>query len=695
MPLATGTELGPYRVGTLLGEGGMGQVYRATDTRLGREVAVKILPADIADNPGRRARFLREARVLAGLTHPNVLTIYDVGDGYIVTELLEGKSLREGSLSQRKAIEVISDTADGLAAAHALGIIHRDVKPENILVTNDGRTKLLDFGIAKCDDSVGTWSGTTATLTESGLLIGTICYMSPEQVRGQGVDHRSDIFSLGLVLYEALAGRRAFAGASPAETMAAIATNDPPELPDNVPEGLRQIVSRCLQKDPADRFQSAKDLAFVLRGPFSTRLLQIPESPPRAWNVWFLSTVLLALSTLSALWWTIAQRPTQPMPVSLVLNPPAGTNFTESGAVVSPDGQYMAFVAAEPGKQSLWIRPLRELQARELAGTVAAQYPFWSPDSQSIGFFAAGKLRRIRVSGGPPEDICDVTLGRGGAWSKNNVILFGSGGSGLRRVPADGGHPVAVTELNPVARESEHRWPQFLPDGERFLFWILTGESKSTGVYVASLSAPQTRIFVAGTNFRADYAPASKAVPGRLFWVRGSTLVAQSFNLKRSRIEDQPEVIREGVGTGTMGFAHFSVSNTGVLVYGTEDVGRQHLEMRSRTGDLLGVAGPAGEMFHPRFSPDGSQLAMSRVDAGNSDLWIYDFARRVMRRITFDPGYDNYPAWSPNGRQIAFSSSRGGRRNIFVLDLSRSSSERRLTESSNAQYLCDWSPDGR
>jgi serine/threonine protein kinase len=270
MPLATGTELGPYRVGTLLGEGGMGQVYRATDTRLGREVAVKILPADIADNPGRRARFLREARVLAGLTHPNVLTIYDVGDGYIVTELLEGKSLREGSLSQRKAIEVISDTADGLAAAHALGIIHRDVKPENILVTNDGRTKLLDFGIAKCDDSVGTWSGTTTTLTESGLLIGTICYMSPEQVRGQGVDHRSDIFSLGLVLYEALAGRRAFAGASPAETMAAIATNDPPELPDNVPEGLRQIVSRCLQKDPADRFQSAKDLAFVLRGPFST-----------------------------------------------------------------------------------------------------------------------------------------------------------------------------------------------------------------------------------------------------------------------------------------------------------------------------------------------------------------------------------------------------------------------------------------
>jgi eukaryotic-like serine/threonine-protein kinase len=405
--------------------------------------------------------------------------------------------------------------------------------------------------------------------------------------------------------------------------------------------------------------------------------------------------VLLALSTLSALWWTIAQRPTQPMPVSLVLNPPAGTNFTESGAVVSPDGQYMAFVAAEPGKQSLWIRPLRELQARELAGTVAAQYPFWSPDSQSIGFFAAGKLRRIRVSGGPPEDICDVTLGRGGAWSKNNVILFGSGGSGLRRVPADGGHPVAVTELNAVARESEHRWPQFLPDGERFLFWILTGESKSTGVYVASLSAPQTRIFVAGSSFRADYAPASKTVPGRLFWVRGSTLVAQSFNLKRSGIEDQPEVIREGVGTGTMGFAHFSVSNTGVLVYGTEDVGRQHLEMRSRTGDLLGVAGPAGEMFHPRFSPDGSQLAMSRVDAGNSDLWIYDFARRVMRRITFDPGYDNYPAWSPNGRQIAFSSSRGGRRNIFVLDLSRSSSERRLTESSNAQYLCDWSPDGR
>jgi Tol biopolymer transport system component len=326
---------------------------------------------------------------------------------------------------------------------------------------------------------------------------------------------------------------------------------------------------------------------------------------------------------------------------------------------------------------------------------VAAAYPFWSPDSKSIAFFAAGKLKRVGISGGTPEDICNVPNGRGGAWSQHHVIVFADAGAVLRRVPADGGQPVPLTERRTMPREFEHRWPRFLPDGEHFMFWTQTADANSTGVYIASLSAPQMRTRLVATNFRADYALTGNGRGGWLFWVRGSTLVAQKFDQSRFRTEGDPYAISEVIGTGALGFAHLSVSNAGVLVYSTSSVGKQQMELRNRNGELIAVAGRPGILYHPRFSGDGNQALLARVESGNSDLWLYEFARSVTRRVTFDPSFDNFQTWSPDGRQIAFSASRGGVRNIFIKDLTQSTRERRLTQSPNAQHPCDWSPDGR
>ena len=453
MSLSAGMKLGPYEIVSSLGSGGMGEVYKARDTRLGRLVALKVLPAGFASDPDRKYRFEQEARAVAALNHPNIVSVYDVGADYFVSELVDGDSLRAGELPLRKSIDIAVQIADGLAAAHAAGITHRDLKPDNVLLTRDGRVKLLDFGLAKMDPGLG--REMTETLTDPGTIVGTVGYMSPEQVSGQTIDHRGDIFSFGIVLYELLSGKRAFERNTWAETVHAIVRDEPPALPATIPVGLRQIIARCLEKEPANRFQSAKDLGFALRtfsGVEGSGLEAKPNitTAPRAQHQWQFAALLAALALGWAVWAGSRSKPAiDAQEVHLSLNPPRGNTFSDNGAAVSPDGRQIAFVATGQGKQLLWVRSLDSTQARELAGTNAAMYPFWSPDSKSIGFFSDGKLKRVKASGGAVDELCSAPNGRGGTWSSEGVIVFApSAGSGLQRVSASGGEAKVLTEMD-------------------------------------------------------------------------------------------------------------------------------------------------------------------------------------------------------------------------------------------------------
>jgi Tol biopolymer transport system component/predicted Ser/Thr protein kinase len=694
MSIKVGTKLGAYEIVSLLGCGGMGEVYKARDTRLDRLVALKVLPEEFASDAGRRHRFEQEARAVAALNHPNVVAVYDVGDDYFISELVDGESLRGVHLPVRSAIDVGAQIAEGLAAAHAAGIIHRDLKPENILLTNDGRAKILDFGLAKLDRI---WKrDATQTVTEAGTVTGTAGYMSPEQVRGQAVDHRSDIFSFGLVLYELLSGKRAFQRETSAETMAAIVNEEMPELPSTIPGALSQIVSRCVEKQPANRFQNAKDLAFALRTLSGTQVAVAARARSRHVNGWKVAAVVLAVLLGSAVWALLRERTADTRPIRLSLNPPPTTTFGGTGAVVSPDGRMIAFTAGAPGKQSLWIRPLDSSDAKEIPGTDTATYPFWAPDSQSVAFFGAGKLKRVRVTGGAVEEVCNAPIGRGGAWNNDGVIVFApAAGSGLQQVAASGGEPKALTQLDTARQETEHRWPQFLPDGQRFFYWILSGNAENRGIYVSSLSDPNQRIRIVATNFRAEYVPALGGATARLLWMRGESLVAQRFDPTALRLDGEPRPISDLVGTGALGFAHFSVSTNGVLVYGVGPLGKREIEWRDRQGMVLQKEGLAGVFYSPRFSPDDSRLALARVEPPNTDIWLHEFSRKVMTRLTVEPGFDNYPVWSPDGRKLVCSSSRGGPRNLYLRPAGGGGSEERLTESPHPHYPFDWSRDGR
>jgi len=412
--------------------------------------------------------------------------------------------------------------------------------------------------------------------------MGTVGYMSPEQVRGQAADHRSDLFSFGLILYELLSGQRE----SPLETLTAIAKEDAPELPDTVPAALRQTVGRCLEKDQARRFQSAADLAFGLRamagsGPAAGVTTKGPTA--RAWK---LATALVSAAALALAALLLRDTSAELRPLRLTLSPPPGMSFRGLGAAVSPDGKMVALVAGSAGNESLWIRPLDAFTAREIPGTAQARYPFWSPDGKTIGFFADDKLKRVDLGGGAPQIVCDAPNTRGGAWSRAGVIIFSHGGSGLQRVPATGGQPALLTTPDASNQVDSHRWPQFLPDGRRFLYWARTGNTESTGVYVSSLDAPQQRAPIVTSSRRAEYAGG----PGGefLFWVRGETLVAQRFDGGRLRVEGEAAPLAERVGAGAGGCADFSASGSGVLIYGSETYNKRQMQWYSRDGQLLG-----------------------------------------------------------------------------------------------------------
>jgi len=725
MTTAPGTKLGRYEIRSQLGAGGMGEVYLARDPKINRDVAIKVLPAAFSADSERLRRFEQEAQAAGALNHPNILSIYDVdthdGSPYVVSELLEGETLREQlkgtALSVRKAIDYALQIASGLAAAHEKGIVHRDLKPENLFVTKDGRVKILDFGLAKLVEprngsEVRTDLPTRKLNTDPGTAVGTVGYMSPEQVRGQRVDHRSDIFSLGVVLYEMLSGKRAFRGDSAIETLNAILKEDPPELSESnsqINPALEKVVMHCLEKSPEQRFQSARDVAFALEalsGLSSSRTMTaaLPLTAGRTKNrerlAWILVGVCL-LGLLASLPFTVSylsRAPVDERVFKLSVLPPEKANMTGivPAMALSPDGRRLAFFASSEGQSLLWVRSLDSLSIQALAGTegaVGASPPFWSPDSRFLGFFAGGKLKKIDASGGPPQTVCKAAAeSRGGTWNRYGVIVFSLDPFGpLYRVSAAGGEPIPVTALDQSRLETSHRWPYFLPDGRHFLYFVRSSQAESGGIFVGSLDGKETKRLLA-TTLNAAYAP-----PGFLLFLRNETLMAQPFDSKELQLTGEPFPVAERVAFNPgLGRGAFSVSENGMLAYRSGSGQINQPLWFDRGGKQIGSLGAAGLYLTLWLSPDETRAAVDRSDpqTGTNDIWLFDLLRGIPSRFTTDPANDSNPLWSPDGSRIVFTSNREGVRSLYQKIASGAGNEEVLLKSSEEKVPDDWSLDG-
>jgi Tol biopolymer transport system component len=718
MTLAAGSRLGPYEILSPLGAGGMGEVYKARDGRLKRDVAVKVLPSAFAAAAERLRRFEQEAQAASALNHPNILAIYDLGEHegapYIVSELLEGETLRSrlagGAFTPRRAIGYAMQVASGLAAAHEKGIVHRDLKPENIFVTNDGRLKILDFGLARVTQAEGR-SGTETNLptlapgTEPGMVLGTLGYMSPEQLRGRPADARSDIFSFGAILYEMLSGRRAFHGDSAADTMSAILTKDPPDLTETnrrVPESLDRIVRHCLEKNPEARFHSASDVAFDLEAVSSlSGEAIIAPAAPRRLRAWFWpAAAVLAVAALVATWigpWRPRASKVE-AESALRANILLPENVELNDAVISPDGSRIVFSGTDRlGKVQLWVRPLDAYKATPLPGSDGGVLPFWSPDSRSIAFFADKKLKRIDASGGSPLTLYDVD-GVGGAWAPSGDILFAPPAGPIYRLPPGGGKAAPVTRLDASKRETAHRYPFVLPDGRHFLYLALnlSGNSRDPAnrIWVGSLDGSPAKPLVPA-NFNAQYAS------GYLLFIRGGdgggSLLAQAFDPVRLEVSGEPVTVVEQVGryTNFMGYSDYSVSSKDTLVFDAFQL-TTRLEWLDRGGKKTGTFGEPAAHFNPRISRDGSKIAFELYDpvSNTTQVWLGDIARNLRTRLTSGPGSNTQPVWSPDGTRIAYTSDRKHQSDAFVR-LASGGGEEAITDEDGQRTPQDWSKDGR
>ncbi len=716
MPLAPGTKLGPYEILSPLGSGGMGEVYCAHDGRLGRDVAIKILPEHLSADPSAKARFEREARAISGLNHPNICALYDVGSqdsiGYIVMELIDGQTLAErlkkGALPLEQALKIGREMADALDQAHKRGIIHRDVKPGNIILTKSGG-KLLDFGLARpapAAATVATMTQATSTLplTQEGSIVGTFQYMSPEQVEGKELDARSDIFSLGAVIYEMMTGRRAFEGKTQLSVASAILEKDPEPLSQLLPlspPALGHTVQRCLAKDPDNRWQTARDLAgelaWVAQTSGTSRAVSIPteriakKMPAFAW-------VLIGLLTaaLFAVWWWKPGPPEKEMHFSAALP------FAARDLAIAPNGHTIAIVGYREStrKNTLWLYELGAADARPLADTEGASFPFWSADGQSVGFFAEGKLKKTDISGGPVQSLCDAPTGRGGSWNKDGVILFtptGQLGTGLFKISASGGTPVQITFPDRQAGEDSHRWPVFLPDGDHFLYLAVnfSGRKDLYGIYVGSLNSPKEKHFINRGTANAAYTE-----PGYLLFYSDQTLFAQRFDLRKFTLSGQPTAILTDLQFAPrIGHAVFSVYGEGLLV--TQKLSGE-LSMSQpvwfdRTGKQIGAFGKLDIYGNIQLAPDGKFIAADRTDIAtqNTDIWTYALDRDAPNRRTFDPGIDSTPIWSPDSSKLIFSSNRHLKFDLFIKDASGAKEETLVIGDGPDKYAYDWSRDGK
>ena len=728
MGLPAGTRLGPYEIAAQIGAGGMGEVYRARDTKLKRDVAIKILPPAFSSDPEREARFQREAEVLAALNHPHIASIYGLeesdpsassgqapsassGQGRVrasVLELVEGPTLADRigrrPVPVQEALGIAHQVAEALEAAHEKGIVHRDLKPANVKITPDGQVKVLDFGLAKlvAGDVDGAEAAGGAPLTNSptltamathaGVILGTAAYMAPEQAKGRAVDRRADIFAFGCLLYEMLAGRPAFEGESVPDILSRVLQRDPDwtQLPLSVPPSIHRLVRLCLEKDPKKRRQTAGDVRVDLEHALAEPVGAVPAVRDRGWRPAQLAWIASAGAFIAALAVPTARHFREAPPPEMRLQIVTPPTRLPLHFVLSPDGRSIVFVASGPSPdaaQRLYLRALDKTDAQPIAGTVGAHHPFWSPDSRSVGFFASGQLQRIDVGGGSAQALAPAPAAQGGTWSTNGTILFAPNTvSPLLRVPASGGESVAVTQLH-SPRELGHRLPSFLPDGRRFLFYV-HGEPDVSGIYLGSLDdgrAPK-RLTAADTS-------GAYLAPDRVIFVQQGVLVARRFDAARGELAGDPVALAASVGSDFY-LGAFSASSTGLLAHRAGSGAQERMTWFDRTGKLLGHPGDV-DMNGPELSLDDRHVAFDRIVQGNRDVWLMDLLRGGLTRFTFDAAVDGYPVWSPDGSQVVFESTRKGTFDLWIKPSSGAGAEQLLLETPDTEYPLQWSKDGR
>jgi eukaryotic-like serine/threonine-protein kinase len=709
MTISPGTRVGPYEVTALIGEGGMGKVWRAHHTALKRDDALKVLPDAFAADPERLARFQREAEVLASLNHPNIAHVFGLEDAFgikaLVMELVEGPTLADriaqGPIPLDEALPIARQIAEALEAAHEQGIVHRDLKPANIKLRLDGAVKVLDFGLAKAMDRPPGESSnismsptiTTPAMTHAGFIMGTAPYMSPEQAKGKPADRRADIWAFGVVLCEMFTGQQLFTGETAAETLAGV-MKDEPKL-DTLPATVRPIVERCLRRDLRKRWQAIGDVRIALEEGAAATVTASPLLPPRFWTTATFAWIVASLAVAGAVVLAFVhfrETPRANNTVRFQVAPPETSVITSFA--VSPDGRYLAFISGQGGRQ-LWVRPVDSLDARALPGTdgasPAASQIFWSPDSRFIGFVAQGKLKKVSVNGGPPQSLADADSRTRATWGREGVILFSAGPlSPIQRVPEAGGVSVAMTKPAPG---ENHFTPQFLPDGRRFLYYVSGGKPESNGVYVSSLedSAQPMRLLPDASTARYAPPPTSGG-SGHLLFVREATLMAQPFDPETLQLTGEVFPVAEPV-------IEFAVSESGELAYMSgATAARQELVWVDRSGKQIETAGPPGDYGNFRLSPDEKSIVFNRIEfqAGNADIWVLDMTRSVPSRISFDPGVDNLPIWSHDGLRILWPSNRSGRFDLYIKAATGAGQDELFIKMGTPRgWGTDWSRDGR
>ncbi len=728
-----GESLAHYRIAEKIGAGGMGEVYRAEDTKLGRSVAIKVLPPEVSQDPERLARFEREAQLLAALSHANIGAIYgleDVGERrFLVLEHVKGENLAErlklGPIPETEVLDIARQIAEALEEAHEAGIVHRDLKPANVMLTPDGKVKVLDFGLAKAWAGEDAMSGSTSDLSKSptlayattgaGLILGTAAYMSPEQARGRPVDRRADIWSFGVVVFEMLTGASMFSGETVSDILASILKDEPSweKLPPDTPRRLERLLYRCLAKNPRRRLRDIGDARLELE-----EMIENPEASPeggvaetpaptgrlRGALPWLAAAVFLVGGAAAG--YLLRPAPEAAPVIRASIPPPEGTAFhldaASPGAVtLSPDGRKLVFAAQDgEGQVLLYVRPLDASQAYALSGTEGAQYPFWSPDARSIGFFAEGKLKKIDAGGGPPLTLCEASNGKGGTWGEDGTIVFApSHNTPLHRVSEAGGESAAITELDREAGENSHRHPRLLPDGTRVLYLarragapVETTGAEGNAVMVAPVEGGPGRL-LARSEAAAEYAS------GYLLFLRDDTLMAQPMDPGAAELGGEPVPLAEGVGVlGGSALATFTASRNGVLAH-QKGSGAGSSRLR-----WYGIDGAEGEFIgepaahrDPRISPDGRWVVTAIVDpkTGTSDLWVLEIARQVATRLTTDPGNDQSPVWTPDSSSVIFHSDRSGTFNLFRKRVGGFGDEQMLLETPLNKAPSSVSPDGR